>query len=103
MSSQDQVWQKVFRRRAEIVTRKIAGETILVPIRGKLADMQRLFALNPVAEYVWDRIDGKTTVGEIRQGILSDFETSEEEVDRDIKEFVKELLDADLVEEVCPP
>ncbi|NOZ20402.1 MAG: PqqD family protein [Planctomycetes bacterium] len=101
MSSQDDIWQKVFRRREEIVTRKIAGETILVPIRGKLADMQRLFVLNSVAEYVWDHIDGKTSVDEIRQGVLAEFDTDQDEVDKDTREFVGELIEADLIEETA--
>ena len=99
MNSEDELWQKVFRRKEEIVTRKIAGETILVPIRGKLANMQRLFVLNPVAEYVWDRIDGKTSGDDIRRGVLADFEVGREEAEKDIRDFIAELLDADLIEE----
>ena len=99
MNSEDELWQKVFRRKDEIVTRKIAGETILVPIRGKLANMQRLFVLNPVAEYVWDQIDGKTSADDIRRGVLANFEVGREEADKDIRDFIAELLDADLIEE----
>ena len=37
-----------YRRQDDIVSRHIAGETILVPVTARLADMQRIYALNAV-------------------------------------------------------
>ena len=36
----------IYKKTQEIIDRRVAGETILVPLRGKLVDMQQLFALN---------------------------------------------------------
>ena len=89
-----------YKKNEEIVTRGIAGETLLVPIRDKLADMQRIFALSSVAEYVWQELDGEKNLGEIRDGILATFDVEQEQVDADLKEFMAELLDAGLVVEM---
>lgn len=89
-----------YKKNEEIVTRGIAGETLLVPIRDKLADMQRIFAVSSVAEYVWQELDGEKNLGEIRDGIVATFDVEEERVDADLKEFMTELLDAGLVEEM---
>jgi hypothetical protein len=92
------IGEKIYRRNEDIVTRKIAGELFLVPIRGKVADMQRIFTLNPVAEYVWQEID-KQSLNEIRKGILAQFDVEKERADADISEFIAELLEAELIRE----
>lgn len=92
------IGEKIYKRNEDIVTRKIAGELFLVPIRGKVADMQRIFTLNPVAEYIWQEID-KQSLNGIRKGILAQFDVEEERADADISEFIAELLEAELIRE----
>ena len=91
--------KKIFRKKEAIVTREIAQETILVPIKGKLADMQKIFMLNPVAKCIWQHLDGKRNLAEIRDRIILDFDINNKQVNRDIKEFVAQLVQAGLVEE----
>ena len=90
-------WQEVFTKKEDIISREIAGEVILVPIREKLADMQRIFMLNSVAEYIWQRLDGEKSLEEIREGLLADFNVRKEQAEADIQEFVGELLEADVI------
>ncbi len=87
----------IFKKRGEIITRKIAGEVILVPITGNLADMQRIFSLNPVGEFIWEHLDGERDLGRISSGVQSIFDVRKEEADADIQEFVSELLSQDLI------
>lgn len=91
--------EKVFTKNKDIVTRAITGELFIVPVRGKLADMQRIFTLNPVAEYIWDSLDGRTSIEDIRKGVLSTYEVEEDQADSDIRDFIAELLEADLIRE----
>lgn len=92
-------FSRVFTVNGEIVTRTIAGEVFLVPIRGQLADMRCLFSLNPVAEYIWKRLDGRNSLEDIRGHVASAFEVGHQEAAADIGEFVEELLAAGLVKE----
>ncbi len=87
----------IYRKRDDIVTRRIAGETLLVPIHGKLANMQRIFVLNAVAEHVWQQLDGKRDIEEIRNEVLTKFDVEKEEADTDTLEFITQLLEADLI------
>lgn len=91
----------VFRKREEIVSREIAGETILVPIRGKLVDLQHIFSLNPVAAHIWQALDGEKTLAEIRDSVLEAFEVERDPVSADMQEFVAELVSAELIEETA--
>ena len=81
------------------MSREIAGETILVPVRGKLADMQKIFSLNRTAEYIWQNLDGQTRLSDILRGVLTQFDVTEAEAETDMREFVTELVDANLIEE----
>lgn len=92
--------QKVYVRNDAVISRKIAGETILVPVRDRLADMRRIFTLNPVAEYIWDRIDGKNSIQGIEESIVSSFNVHHESAARDLEEFVTALLKEHLIMEV---
>mgnify|MGYP001248555881 CR=1 FL=1 len=97
MNLKNEIWGKIFKKKKEIVSREIAGETILVPISGKLADMQRIFSLNPVAEYIWNQLNGERNLQEIRSSIPSVFDVKKEQADADVQEFIAELLKEDLI------
>ncbi len=92
------ILSKVFKKNDNVVSRRIAGEFLLVPVKGKLADMQRIFTLNPVAEYIWQGLDEKN-LNDICNGVVSTFEVKREQAEKDIREFIEELLDSDLIKE----
>jgi hypothetical protein len=89
---------RVARKDDQLVSRHIAGETIIVPIRGKLADLQRIYALDPVAEYIWEQLDGETSLQEVLERILETFDVEREQAKADLAAFVGELLEEGLVE-----
>lgn len=93
------MWDKIYQKKEEVVSREIAGETILVPVKGKLADMQKIFSLNQTAEYIWKNLDGKKKLDDICRGLLTHFDVNQTEAEKDISEFVTELITADLIEE----
>lgn len=91
---------KVFQKKHDIVFRKIADEAILVPIRGNVADMHRLFMLNPVAEFIWQHFEQNTSLDAICMKLEDDFDVSREQAEKDLSEFVLELQKFDLITEV---
>jgi hypothetical protein len=86
-----------FRKKENIVTRNIAGETLLVPIYGDLANMEKIFTLDPVAAFIWEHLDGEKSLEDIRDGVLDAFDVEKEQAETDISEFVNELVKADLI------
>jgi len=89
-----------FRQNQDIIARQIAGETLLVPIRGDLAGMQRLFALDKVGEYIWQLLDAPIDCDLIVQSVLANFEVDQEQAQADVQGFLEELLAAGLILEV---
>jgi hypothetical protein len=93
--------RRVLRKSDQIVTRELAGETILVPIRGTLASLQQIFVLNPVAAFIWEQLDGERSLDEICEGILERFDATPATARGDLLELVEGLLAAGLIAE--PP
>lgn len=90
----------VYGRGEGVATRVVADEMLIVPFKGTLASLQQLFALNPVAAFVWQRIDGKATLDAILADVLASFEVSRARAWADLQELVAGLRDAGLVHEV---
>ena len=90
-------WARVYARSPELVARNILEERLLVPIRGRLADLQCLYSLGGVAPFVWDRIDGQRPLGRILADLVERYEATEELLASDLLEFVAALEEAGLV------
>jgi hypothetical protein len=82
---------KVYSKSDSIVSRKIADEFILVPIRQNVGDLESIYTLNEVAARIWELIDGKIKVEEIKEKIIEEFEVTPEEVEKDIVEHLMQL------------
>ena len=92
---------EVYQRRSELVTRQVAGETLVVPVSGQLADLQRIFALDRVSAFIWERLDGCHTLAAIREAVVASFQVTPETARRDLEEFVGEIRTAGLIFKVA--
>lgn len=91
---------RVFRKNEVLSTRKIGDEVILVPIRGKLAQLQQIFSLNPVGAFIWDRLDGVRDLEAVKTCLTETFDVEEATAEADLEFHIKELEGADLIVEV---
>lgn len=81
----------VLRKNKNMVHRVIGGETILLPVYKSSDEINCIYTLNTAAAWVWDRIDGKKTLAQIKKQILEDFEADSEEAEKKIEKLVGEL------------
>jgi coenzyme PQQ synthesis protein D (PqqD) len=90
-----------FIRNNDSVTRQIAGETIIVPIRGGVGDLGSIYTLNEVGTRIWEMIDGRTSVSRIVETIDRQYDVGTEEAATDIAVFLDSLQAAGLIKP-CP-
>jgi len=107
MPQTQEIWNRVYARTDGIIAREIAGEMLLVPVRGRVADMQRIFALDPTPQFIWEQLDGEKTLRAVLDAVLEAFDVEEEQAAADLLKFTDELLEAGLVAAVddaapCP-
>ncbi len=80
-----------YQKDENIVSRNIAGETILVPIRQKMGDLESIFTLNETASCAWEALDGIRTLGEVNSLITSEFEVNPDQAGQDLLELIAQL------------
>jgi len=90
----------IFQKDSSMVSRRIADEVILVPIRHKVGEIDCLYALNEVGARIWDLIDGGRSLQELRDAIVEEFAVSETEAQEDLTELIEQLKEIGAVQEV---
>ena len=87
-----------YAKKGEFVTRNIAGETLVVPVRGRVGDLDAIYNLSGVASFIWDHIDGEATLRQIVQGVCAEFDIVPETAEADALQFIADLQRAGLIE-----
>lgn len=82
---------KVYEKSDSIVSRKIAEEFVLVPIRKDAGDLESIYTLNEVAARIWELIDGKSKASEVKDKIVEEFEVGPQEAEKDVIEYLRQL------------
>jgi hypothetical protein len=84
-------------RARSCVTRHIAGETIIVPVCDRVADLDAIYTLNELGTRIWALIDGPTPIDRIVRRITEEYTVSADQAAEDVTEFLSELQAAGLV------
>jgi hypothetical protein len=92
--------EAIYRRSPDLIARQVLDDTLIVPIRGDLANLQRIFALNPVAQHIWAQLDGEHDLAAVRDGMVARFETEPAQAEADLLEFIGQLSAAGLIAEI---
>lgn len=80
------------------VSRRIAGDTIIVPVRSTAAGLDFIFTMNEVGSDIWKLIDGRTPLGRIAAAIAHDYDIAEAQAAADVTSFLEVLQDKGLVD-----
>ena len=73
------------------VTRRIAGETIVVPITGTVADLGAVYTLNDVGSFIWHLIDGRRSAQAIADAVSDEYDVSLEQAAQDVDDLLTTL------------
>jgi methyltransferase-like protein len=84
---------EIFNSKALFATRKVGTELILVPVKKSVADMNEIFTLNEVGNFIWEQIDGKNTEEDIFNAITEEFDIDSDTAKKDVIEFLDRLTD----------
>ena len=87
-----------YRKKGEYVARVIAGETIIVPVRGQVGDLESIYNLNDVGSLIWEMTDGQTPVSKVVEAVCRQFEVTPGQAEEDTRSFLRGLEAAGLVE-----
>jgi hypothetical protein len=95
-----EIGREKYLRSTGVVSRKIADETLLVPIRGGVGDLDSIFSCNPLGSDLWNLLEKANSVDELASWVTEHYDVTQEQALADIQDFVSELMGAGLVTSV---
>ncbi|MCX5698164.1 MAG: PqqD family protein [Candidatus Omnitrophica bacterium] len=77
----------------DVVARDVQGEFIIIPITSGIGDLEdEIFTLNDTGRAIWDKLDGKRSLKEVASALSDEFDSSSEEIEKDVLGITEELL-----------
>ena len=91
-------------RAGSVIARRVAGETILVPVAVRAVDPEfksaRLYVLNETGEFLWSLLDCPRSSVELARNLTQEFETVAGRAHSDVEVFLAALRDIGAVRQV---
>lgn len=90
--------EQVYVRSQAVVSRSVAGETLIVPVRGKVGDLASIYRFNQTGSLIWQSMESPQTVAELISAVQQEYAVAHEQAEKDVKQFLQDTLSAGLVE-----
>lgn len=81
----------VLHKNPNMVTRVIDDETILLPLLKSSKEINCIYTLNKSASKVWELINGKRTLGQIKEQVMKIFDVTGQEADKEIYKLLRDF------------
>ena len=89
--------QPLYVRSNSVVSRVIAGETLIVPVRKGVGDLASIYSLNEVGSAIWQAVAQPCPKDEIVASLERAFEAERQLIEKDVDSFLAEITSAGLV------
>lgn len=89
---------EIFVRSRAVVSRVVAGETLIVPVRGKVGDLASIYSFNETGSLIWKILDTPRTFPEVVSAVAEEYDEDAERVRPDVMRFLEEMRAASLVD-----
>ena len=103
-AGQSDVTSVKWARAARIIARRVAGETVLVPLDSRASDPEfkgaRLYVLNETGEFLWSLLDSPRSSTDLARNLTREFMTAEDRALADVETFLVALRAIGAVREV---
>jgi hypothetical protein len=94
------IYSRSFSRSQAVVSRQIAGETLVVPIRGKVGDLASIYSFNETGSLLWVALKDPKSLESLTDLLCQTYEVTWDEAQRDASAFVVEMEAAGLLAQV---
>src|ERR1700730_4668085 len=89
---------RIFVRSQSVVSRRVSGETLIVPVRGKVGDLASIYSFNEVGSLIWQLLEMPRDVSELVSAVEREYDVDPQRARQDVLKFLNEMLSVDLVE-----
>ena len=92
--------EQLFVRSQAVVSRRVAGETLVVPVRGKVGDLASIYSFNQTGSLIWQSLESPKGFAELVSIVEQEYTVEHDLARRDVKQFLHDMLSADLIQVV---
>jgi len=89
---------RIFVRSRSVVSRRVSGETLIVPVRGKVGDLASIYSFNEVGSLIWQLLEIPRNVSELVSAVESEYDVDPPQAQQDVSKFLNDMLSVALVE-----
>ena len=89
--------QQIYGRTEHVVHRRIADQDVLIPVARQLGDLQNIFAINDVAAFVFEQLDGRRTAAQVCRLVAACCNVPATDIEADILDYIHQLAELDLI------
>jgi len=101
--SQPESSTELYVRSSAVVSRLIAGETLVMPVKRNVGDLTSLFSFNRTGATIWDALETPKSLQDICDVIDRKYDLSREKVQEDVKLFLCEICSLGLAKALAEP
>ena len=91
--------EAVYLGRSGYVVREVAGEYLLIPVTAQENLPGQMAVMNDTGAFLWEQLREAKTLEQLADAMMSEYDVSREEARADIEEFIKMLMDHQLLAE----
>ena len=89
---------RIFVRSQSVVSRRVSGETLIVPVRGKVGDLASIYSFNEVASLIWQWLEMPRDVSDLVSAVEREYDVDPQQAQQDVSKFLNDMLSVGLVE-----
>ena len=89
---------RIFVRSQSVVSRRVSGETLIVPVRGKVGDLASIYSFNEVASLIWQLLEMPRDVSDLVAAVEREYDVDPQQAHEDVSKFLNDMLSVGLVE-----
>lgn len=76
----------------EFILREIAGDYVIIPTGKTTLELNGLITVNELGAFLWEKLQQDITKAELVEAVLAEYEIDQETVEKDVDEFLEELV-----------
>jgi hypothetical protein len=83
--------KELYLKKSQFASRQVGEEMILVPLKSNVSDMNELFTLNAVGSFIWEQLNENSTMEDIINAVLLEFDVDIDTAGKDVEAFLQKL------------
>jgi hypothetical protein len=85
-------------RSQSVVSRRIGGESLIVPVRGKVGDLASIYSFNGSGTLLWESLASSQSFTGLAEILEHEYTVEHAQAAHDVKQFLNDAMNAGLIE-----